>query len=109
MSRLARDLSLGSVAVKLPKHVKKGYECDEHNAHEQHDGRGDLQSRRVVGVEAQHVVAVSAPERAAATATTTAGGRGASPPQARTARPLGGSSRGRRSRDPSAHSATAPR
>lgn len=90
--------SSGPGGIKLPHHVKHGHESDEHEAHDEHDRRGDLQSRRVVGVEAQHVVV--APPGCAATTTSIPSRRGSSPPQPGTASALRRSAGGRRSRNP---------
>lgn len=55
-TRIPRS-SLGarSGAIKLAEDMKSRDEADEAEAHNKHDGRRDLQSRSIVGVESQHV------------------------------------------------------
>lgn len=45
-----------SVEVELAEDVERGDEANEAEAHDEHDGRSDLQAWSVVGVEPQHVV-----------------------------------------------------
>ncbi|KAF7823425.1 NAC domain-containing protein 68 [Senna tora] len=49
--------------VELAEHVKRGDETDEAEAHDEHDGGGNLQPRGVVGVEPQHVGAATGSAR----------------------------------------------
>lgn len=57
-----RTTGLGSVfeAVKFADDVEGGDESDEAEAHDQNHGGADLQPRRVVGVEPEHIAAAAA-------------------------------------------------
>lgn len=61
--------------VELAEHVEGGDEADEAEAHDEHDGGGDLQAWSVVGVEPEHVVSGA---RAAAAAHASGAGAAAS-------------------------------
>jgi hypothetical protein len=52
--------SSGSVAIQLAKYMERSNEPDKAETHDQHDRRGHLQTRSIIGVETEHVAPATA-------------------------------------------------
>ena len=82
----------GSESVELAEDVEGGDEADEAEAHDEDDGGANLEPRRVVRVEPEHVAASSAAESTGATGATSGS---ADPPPPHPGRRGGRAARGR--------------
>lgn len=73
-------------AVKLSEHMESGDKADEAEAHDEDDGRRDLESRRIIGVETEHIRARSSASYRAGSASRGTGDATAAHPGGRSCR-----------------------